>query len=233
MAAEWGVFSFGGADYPLTSSTANSLLFDADPALYYALGFWASVLNTHLSARLVAEALLCGAPITAAVKSTANYDVGPYLLEHPELTLPVLAVYRFREEYRERTLTWDHAESTWKIEYVLPAFQNFGGISRIKPIQHAVGQVLHERTAVGWDAGYLSGARIFGAAYAAVETIDIMDAEYGRHEDGTGIYFESMILTARVRERVMAPPAGTNDPLTRVDVNYDDPQAGQTAKVTG
>jgi hypothetical protein len=227
MAVETGAFRFGGTNYPLTASTANSLLRDADPALYWAIEFWKSVLNTHLSARLVAEAVLCEAPITAAVKSTANYDPGPFLLEHAQLTPPVLAVYRVSDAYKERTVTWDHVESTWEIAYVLPSFQHYGGFERIKPIQHSVGHVLRERTSMGWDPSFQSGAKIFGPSYANVETIDVMGARYGRYEDGQGMYYETVIFTALVRERVMPPVAGTYDNLSDVEVNIDNVATGE------
>ncbi len=221
MAAENSQFTFGGVNYPLVAATTNSLLLDADPSLYWLLAFSASVLNTYLSTRLVAESALCEAPITAAVKATANYDPIPFLMEHAELTPPVLGIYRVRETFNERTVTWDHEESDWNIVYILPAFQGYGGTQRIKPIQHAVGQVLRNRFSLGYDPSYLSGAKILGAGYANLETIDIMSAEYGRSEDGQGMYFETMILKARVRERVLPPVAGTYDALAGVDTNMD------------
>lgn len=228
MAAENSAFRFGGVDYPLTAATTNSLLKDADPALYWSIEFAKSVLNTYLSARIVAESLLCEAPITAAVKSTANYDPGPFLLEHSQLTPPVLAIYRVRETFNQRTVTWDHEDSEWSIAYILPAFQNYGGIDRIKPIQHSVGHVLRNRFSLGYDPSFQSGAKIFASAYANVETIDIEGADYGRFEDAQGLYFETMVLKARVRERVMPPIAGTYDTLSGTDTSLDNASVGQT-----
>ena len=67
--------TFGGAAYntgnpyarPLTSSTANTLLRDADPAVYYALEFFAQVIRTHIGTRLLAEATAAEGYIVAAV----------------------------------------------------------------------------------------------------------------------------------------------------------------------
>ena len=47
-------FGYGGAVYPLTSSTTNSLLRDADPALFYVLEFLSWGLGHYLDARITA-----------------------------------------------------------------------------------------------------------------------------------------------------------------------------------
>ena len=91
--ADFGTFQYGGTAYPLTASTANSLLRDADPSLYYALDYFAAMITQHVGARLIAESAGFSSPITAAVVQVAPMDPAPYLLQQ-QFKFPLLSVSR-------------------------------------------------------------------------------------------------------------------------------------------
>lgn len=111
MADSYGRFSHGSVSFPLPVSTTNGLLRDADPALYYALEFFASAINAHLTTRLAAEASAIGySSITAAVKTSLPYHPGPFLTES-QTAFPILALYRKTERHTERTLAWRMTDS--------------------------------------------------------------------------------------------------------------------------
>lgn len=228
MANEESVFKWGGIDFPLTAATTNSLLRDADPALYWALLFWQSVLNTHLQARLLAQvALMTGIPITAAVKDTAHFDPGPYLLDNPEIRFPLLAAYRVDGVFEERTVTWDHEVSNWEVAYVLPVL-HWQGARSLLPILNAVGKVLVNRTNQAHDPAYGSGVNVWGSTRAYVESIDFTGYRRMTYSDGESMTFEAWIGRCRVKERVMPPVAGTYDDMSDVDTNLDNAATGET-----
>lgn len=226
--AENDAFKVGAVNYPLTAATTNSLLRDADPAIYWTLEFYKSVINTYVRPRLLAEvALLQGVPITTGVLHTCHFDPGPALLEHPENLFPLLAAYRSSTVFNQVTLTWDHGESEWEIAYVLPAL-HWPARRKLLPVLKAVNDVILDRTRQGWDTAYASGAQVLASAsYANLETIDLMRSRYGRYEDGEGLYYEALICTMRVRERVMPPADGTFADLGDVDTNLDNAQTGE------
>src|SRR4051812_49159533 len=109
-------FLHGNVEYPLdlSATTTYSLLRDADPCVYYALEFFASVITTHLGARLLEEATAVGMTrITAAVAETIPLDPDPYLAEG-HYRFPLLAVYRKQRTYEfvgNRKRSVDHMEA--------------------------------------------------------------------------------------------------------------------------
>lgn len=192
-------FAWGGAAYPLTTSTANSLLRDADPALFYVLDFFKSVLTTYLEPRLLVEASACGAPITAAVKSTVNVEPYPNLFAD-QFTWPMLAAYRLSEKDSEFTSVWAHDASEWEIAYVLPALTPVQ-TTRLYPALRAAGRIIADRLRLGFDPAY--GAGLVNAwASAGIERLELTGGRYGgyQHVELPQIYHAwtgSLIVTER------------------------------------
>lgn len=216
---DYDYFQFGGVQYPLTASTTNSLVRDADPALYWSLLYWTSVLTTHLQDRLLAEVTGGLAPITAAVKTAIHYDPGPYLLDHPENLFPLLAAYRKTARFADRTVTWEHEVAEWEVAYVFPCL-NWQAAKKLTPFLHAVGQVLVNRTSQGFDPGYSSGTQVFGYLKAYVEEIGFTGSRYGTFQDGNGLVYPAWFGTCQVKERVV-PRAGDLEAFEGVDAHID------------
>ena len=124
--ADFGTFQYGGVSYPLTSSTANSLLRDADPSLYFALDYFASVISTHVGTRLIAESAGFPSPITKAVMQVAPMDPAPYLLQQ-QFQFPLLVAYRVKDSYGRRTVTWQEDVGEWQVAYILPPLTQGAG----------------------------------------------------------------------------------------------------------
>lgn len=225
MASENTTFKHGGATYPLPSALTNTLLQDADPSLYYVLDFYAAILNTYMGTRLVAEAADCGAPITSAVAYKLPTDPADYLVEE-QVQFPLLAVWRVREQLRDRTVTWRHDIAEWKVSYVLPPLSP-GQRERIVPVLRSIGRILDNRTEIGYDPAYSSGAKILGASYANLETIYVTDAVYGAWEAGQQLVFPCVTLTLEVKERG-ASVAVAYDPITGADSHLDNVASGET-----
>ncbi len=217
--ADYDSFQYGGVVYPLTSSTSNSLLKDADPALYWTLQYFEGVLETHLKPRLIAQAALCGAAINNAVESAIGFDPGPFLYEHQGIRFPLLALYRTQTTYGDRTVVWENMTSLWECVYVLPSL-NWAQAEKLLPCLHAVEHILTNRTSQGWDNTVLSGAEVFDYEHAGIEKITFREGRYGRFEEVQGIRYHAWFSTIEVAERVM-PYAGEIDSLAGVDLHVN------------
>jgi hypothetical protein len=211
-----GTFNYGGLSFPLATPSATTLLQDADPAIFWALDYFSTMLATHIGARLVAESTACGATdITAAVRSTVPYDPAP-LLTTQQLKLPMLAVYRIRDRYQRITSAWSHEEATWGVTYVLPPLRD-DQVERLWPILHAAAIVIHNRTEQGHDPAYRSNALVW-ADLARVERIGVTGGSFGRYDVTDQLYMPAWTGEIVCREREMPPTdlpalAGTDDAI--------------------
>jgi hypothetical protein len=181
--SDYDQFKRGGVSYPITASLANPALQDVDPALYYTLSFFESVLNTYLGPRMLAEAARAPAiaAITDAVAGVIPVDPTPYLQEQ-HFKFPLLAVYRKRESFEDKTLVVGTVKSQWAIDYIMPPLTP-GQMERMYPFLHAVGQVLHNRIENVSDPGYEDTLAVWEAA--GLDKIELEEAVYGNFA-GTG-----------------------------------------------
>ncbi len=203
---DYNTFRWGGTTFPLTAAVTNSLLKDADPAIYWALLYWTSVLTTHMQERLLAEvALIQGVPITAAVKSTVHFDPGSYLLDHPEIRFPLLAAYRVEGTIVDHTTAWEREDSEWDVAYVLPVL-SWQAVEKIDAIFRAVLKIIVNRSHQGFDPAYENGAQVWGTSYANIQSISFKRWRVGRYEDGAGLAYRGLIMRAVVSERVVPDP---------------------------
>jgi hypothetical protein len=203
--SDYSSFTLGTFFSPLTSSTAHSLLLDADPALAAALAFYQAVIAIHLGARFDAEVARAGLP-TLAGKITAlatPRDPLPYL-QQAQLTPPLLALYPATDTPSEKTRNWYHVEGDWKLLYVLPPLTAAQDM-QLGPILRAIFKVVQDRTELGYDPAYQSGALVLGAA--GVEQIAVKQARYGNIQGlSSNLFFPSVEIDLVVYERKNATP---------------------------
>lgn len=176
-------FALGNFVSPLTASTTNSLLQDADPALYGAIAFYQAMLQTHLGARWNAEVSRCGLPGLVGKISSATFpfDVSVHL-QDMQTQPPWLAVYRTTETADEGDArNWYRVPATWGLQYVLPPL-SAAQTAQLGPILRAVSSVLIDRTEMGYDPTYLSGAYVWRDLCGMQET-GIKRVTYGYLEN--------------------------------------------------
>ena len=216
----WAEFGHGGATFPLTESTTNSLLIDADPALAAMLLFLPAVLQLQLGGRLREQALLDGIHITSAVLTTSNVEPVPALYAD-RTRFPFFALYRKSEAQAGHTLTWDKSVGEWEFAYVLPALmpepQN-----RLAPILHAVARVIGKAVRMGWHPGYLSGANVLKDA--GIMSARLGPVRHERYERMTGAaggngeqFFRAVVGTIEVVERDV-PVGGAFEAFTGANI---------------
>lgn len=201
---------YGGTSLPLApgAATQHSLLQAADPALYWALQYWAAMLEKYVGAAAVSEGLAVRAPIGQAVASTLPYDPQPFFTESVQFVPPALAVYRVQGTFVPRSAVWRQMQSEWEIAYILPAL-SAGAAVRLLPLLQAAGRVLDDTTDRKGDPGWMGGANPFGDGYGNVSRIGFTSYRLGRYDDDTGRAYHAWIGRCAVAERVMPlPPLG-------------------------
>jgi hypothetical protein len=227
--AERGSFQYAGSVYPLATSTGNSALKDADPALYYALNFFSSVLTTYLQSRLVAEATAANVTIiTQAVAYELPYDPLTVLQEQQWGKFPLLAIWRTGGKDRWRTIGRMDRLNAWKVAYVLPPLTG-GQRERLQPfINKSVHDILLDRIENMGDPGWNSGASPWGPAYANLEEISLVGDVTGSYElPQSNLILPAWIGDLQVIERQEnVPVSATGGPITGIDINVSDTSQG-------
>lgn len=225
---------------PLPTSSANGSLQDADGSLFYALDFWAWVINTYPGPRLVQELSIGG--ITAAInqridKAVAEsypYEPVPEQLES-QFRFPFLAAYRKETQTEHFTIGHETDSTSLEVLYVLPPL-DAAGSERVLPLLNSVLHALRRKTTDGWDPGYAPpggnpGDQPWSAAYANVEAIGFGEdrdyaqgklsrmATFGYLSSGSSLYFPCLRMQAYVRERDMyAPTQGGPSKFAGADI---------------
>ncbi len=197
----------GGAQFPVTAATTNSLFQDADPALYHAIRFFSAMITTHVGARVVAEAAAVGADVTAAVASRFAWDPAP-LLTSVQAKLPMLAMHRKSSTILEVTLAHKRRVTTCDVTYVLPPLKG-AEMQRLVPALQMVGVILRDRCERGSDPTYTppvvggtAGQNVW--ALCGIDRVEFVAESFGAYADvDRDLYFPSWTGNLRLTERTM------------------------------
>ena len=184
---DWSSFKHGAVTYPLTASTANPLLQDADPSLYQASAFLVAMVEYFVAARFKAQAALVGLAPPTAIRRVINEDPSPFLTAD-QSQYPLFALYRDSETQNEHTVEWEKSIAQWKFAYVLGAL-NPRQQDQLNPILHSVARVIGRAVSKGWHPSYQGGAPIWTQAgiqrawlgtvnYSGFERVDTLNDYY-------------------------------------------------------
>lgn len=226
----------GANAYPLTASTVNSPLKDIDPSIYYALDFLAAILTTHLGARFTAEAHkvglkgVDGKPLTTMVGSKLGYDPRQFLTQE-QLRFPLLALYRGREQFSERTIAFTSNACALTLMYVLPPLTP-AQAERIIPFIKGGVDVMFNKLEQGFDPLYTPPGGTLGQKWSAKAGIDKVGLQDGNHigfEAGASLYFPAWYGTLNILESSRPVPSDFQD-FAGGDVHLDllDPPTATT-----
>ena len=207
MTADYSQFQTGAVVEPLTSSLTNSLLLDADPAIYYALDFFAWILGNSsgpISPRLLAAASAAGAPITSAVMQKYPSPLDPYKLTN-QFLFPLLAVYRRSTDYDKFTSSYYNDKGFFDLMWVMPPLTQ-GQAQQILPIFRAAEVAIRDRCVQGYDPSYAppggsNGDQPWSKIYAYVNNIGLLSSQYGILENMSGEFFPTLKIQCFVEER--------------------------------
>lgn len=220
---EQASFQHGGVVYPLATGTGASALHDADPALYYVLAFFTSVLQTYMGARLAAEAAAAGLAtgpnaITQAVRYVLPYEPKIVNNEQQIGKWPLLCVWRESGKYRWRTIARMETQATWRIAYMLPPMTG-GQLERLQPLLNSVPKILLNRIEQRFDPAFSGGVSFM--KLAGLDEVDMLEDAWGSYQFPQGnITFPAYLGKLFVVERdENLTASATGGPLTGIDVD--------------
>ncbi|HEY2516952.1 MAG TPA: hypothetical protein VGI39_39040 [Polyangiaceae bacterium] len=203
----YGTWQWGGVTFPLSTTSGNTLLRDADPSLNFALDYYAWMIGQYVGARMmqVVAALNLSAEIPAAVHEQIPYDPAEHLTK-AQMRLPLFALWRMKSDSEQITVVHARDAVTWRCAYILPPL-TAAQEEDLGPILRAIEIVLQHATQLGWDPAYTppggtKGDQVWSKAYANLDRIDFVGAEYGKIAGwGDELWLPSIVATIRVKER--------------------------------
>lgn len=218
MALEEATFKVGRVLFPLTASITNSLLLDADPTLYYALDFFAGVLQIHLGDRWFQEATRAGFVEEAAtfVRNKVPYDPAYYLKQN-QIKPPILALYPIREDIEDKSNLYSNTSAVWSLSYILPPL-SVEQAEQLLPFLRAVPKVLLNRLRMGWDPNYALGQLPW--LLSGGMSFEILSVQYGSYEGTKDLFFPATQIELRVSEQE-ADASNSTDPIHGIPDAYN------------
>ncbi len=210
--ADYANFKVAGTSLPLPNPGVNTLLRDADPAIFFALDFWAFVITTYVGPRLMTAVAGTTANIQYPVAQKYPYNPTPEMFE-TQIGFPLLAVYRKRTTYARKTAGWQDDVCTFELVYVLPPL-SASQCEQILPIMRDVEMTITRKTTQGFDPAYTPpggtlGQQPWTLSLAGLERIEFTDGEHGAFEGTGNMYFPCLRMRGSFVERDMYVPAAT------------------------
>lgn len=197
----------GGTVYPLTTSTTNSLLQDADVPLYWLLQFFNGVLQIHAQGRWATQTALMGAKFNAQYPNIVGsyYPFNPFpFLQDTTIQFPLLAVYRVEGKIFDKTVAFQRIESQLEIAYVLPPL-TLSQTERIGQFLNVVLDVLSDRNEYGFDPQFMDGYNVgLAAGYDAVGMESYANMMIPHTQ--TNLPMQAVVMKMMMRERTLPVP---------------------------
>lgn len=208
-----GTFAIGQTIYPLSPSTSNSLLQDADQPIYWLLQFFASELQSYLGARWTAEMARAGLSNVMPNIVGMKFPNNPFpYLQDVGVKFPVLAIYRVEGVFLEKTISFEREQSNLEIAWVLPPL-TMSQMEIVGPFLKSIMDVIQDRSDIAADPNFLDGYN-WGDA-AGFDWLQM--GEYHRMmipHTKTNLPMESIVFQMKMRMRNM--PVTAQFPLVNV-----------------
>lgn len=199
---------------PLSDTSDNDLLRDADPAVFFALDFFAYVIETYVGDRLMSAVNDAGATrIKKPVAYQLPYNPEPFLTEQ-QIAMPLLAIYRKSSTFNLLTASSRQETGTLDLVYVLPPLDS-EQMERVGPILHAIAVAIDNRAHYGSDPGYTPpggtlGATVWHPDVSGVSKMSVVRATYGAFEPSAELFFPALVLELESRETQAADYSALN-----------------------
>lgn len=197
---QYSGFRVGNFVGPLTADTTNPLLQDADPALYWTLDYFKSMIQTYLGARWDAQMTLVGLTQYVGKASTAalSFDPLPFL-QVSGVQPPILALFPVKDRPAELTRAWYHVVQEWKLLWILPPM-DAAQFNQLSSLLRAAGKILQDRIENTLDPSWQSGTPF--AQLGGIEEIRMEEIGYGQVPDlSTNLFLPTLFATLQVKER--------------------------------
>lgn len=206
---ENGTFAVGRVVYPLAlaATTGQTLLQDADPAVFALLDYFSAALSTYMGARWTEAATAAGlsaAQASTPVLQTLCFEPTEYLTQE-QVTLPALAVYRMTSNESDKSSGWTATTSDMVVAWVLPPLTP-GQMELLWPLTTAVRNILVRVVSQGSDPSYQSGA--WQLRDAGIAELDVVSTAFAKWEavGGKDLVIPSVALRMQLVERLEDVP---------------------------
>ncbi len=237
MALESAAHQHGAVILPLTVASPNSLLRDADPAIFYALEYFQWVLDDKIGRRFESAAASAGIILNKAVAHAIPIEPSLHLATNA-VEFPLLSVHRGKGRTDDKTTTYRQTKTRIIVHYVLPPM-NAGQAEQLRPILNAVKIALDRAVAVGFDPAFTpSGGEVGDTPWAlergGIQKIELEEASHSAFEIADGLPMACLVYEGMLSERDSVPE-GAYDDLTAVTATVEviDPVDGSSAGTVG
>lgn len=213
----YGTFAIGNTVYPLTASTSNTLLQDADPTLYWMLQFFASSLETYFGQRWAAEMTKAGINLPSPVGMQFPNNPFPYL-QDVGAKFPILAIYWVDGTFLEKTISYEREQSNIEIAWVFPPL-TLSEMEQVGPFLKTVKDVLQDRSDEGADPNFMNSfdwGQAAGFDWLQMGSFHRVQIPHTK----TNLPFEALVMQCKIRMRNM-PVAEQFAPLDEVDTTLN------------
>ena len=225
---EDGYFKIGAVESPLTSSTANSLLQDADPALYQMLLYYQGIFDLHIIPRWNTEIARAG---LSGLDGYLPNELLPYdpwrtgLGPQNTWRAPLLAIYPVSSTYKFLTVPWFELHRQMELLFSLPPLSS-EQYEYLHPFLQFVERVIVDRTLSGFDSNYNNGQLVWSDA--GIEKITVNNSSYGNIAAKTNLHFPTLTMSITVIERRM-PDSRNFENLESINYKVDSVVDGYAA----
>lgn len=209
--------------FPLTTSTSNTVLRDADPGLWHILRFYVGVLKLHLQPRFnaILSSLNLDQYENKVVAQAIPYDPLPFSTES-QYKFPLLAVYRRNESYDWKSISHYQIKSNLDLLYVLPPLSSPTQLKAVQPFLSAAAKVFLDRTMHGSDQNLENQKHYWQDA--GIQSIHFASSEYGTIPGSDSkIVFPTLHSTIQLEERHLftSEPGFNFEELVSISLSLD------------
>lgn len=197
----------GNVVTPLSTTSGNTLLQDADPTIFFALDFFSGLIRIYEEARLLQAATAAGMTnIGAAVAQ--RYPWVPELeTQQNQFQFPLMAMYRKDATTTQLTTAWEDDKTDFDLVYVLPPM-TAAQTEQIAPVLNAIAGTLRKGATRGFDPNYTPpggslGSLVWGAAGANFEWGGFSRWHYLTWPAASGLKFPCLLMEGTFVERDM------------------------------
>lgn len=189
--ADYESWSHGGATFPLSSTSDNPLLLDADPAIFYLTEFIEHCLEKYMGTRFMQE-IASNGPHEAleTVAQSVPWDPAPYVMVE-RIKYPLLAVYRSETSFTARGIGIRQDASKIQIAYILPPLEWAREATAILGALTAAKSIIDNRLDMGFDPTWTPTNGTEGQKLEEVAGLDRIVVERARFGAYPGIQEET------------------------------------------
>lgn len=206
MGLDYGRFRVGNVVYPLDPlAVAANPLATLNPFTYQALNFFSAMLQLKMGAAWNQVVTDLGRLefVNKVVAYNLPYDPIPYFREQ-QAKFPLLSIWETDSTTEERTFSWYHTISTYKISYSLFPTTS-AEAEKLYPFLRSARDIILDRAEQGYDPDYNDSQQVWSDGYSGIEKLTFARQKTIFQnlavDPKTNLFFPTVLLTMQVSFR--------------------------------